>query len=277
MAQTITEINPDTGAASTFATAPGEPWGLTAGPDGRFYVACGRYPDSGPADLVEVVGPDGGQAQQFNVGGSMMGPNDLVFDQDGKLFVVSYYDSKVSEFDGTTGEFIASFQPYGNTEGTAGITARADGGIAGYRGTTNRSGGAETPSAVLSGQSADPRSVPTLPLPGVVRSLPVAPAAEVVFSPPGITPSAVLTPSAALLSHDTFVLAPNVSAAFRPPTAGTELWGPLDRPDPARGDTQEFLPEPHPLHPKDVLFAWLGGSSDPVDLRGSTWDDPATL
>jgi hypothetical protein len=126
VAQTITEINPDTGVASTFATGFGEPWGLAAGPDGRFYAASGHYPDSGPSDIVQVVGPDGGPAQQFNVYAPMNGPNDLVFDQDGNLFVVSYYDSKVSEFDGTTGEFMASFQPYGDVAGAAGITAVPD-------------------------------------------------------------------------------------------------------------------------------------------------------
>ncbi|HEV2945758.1 MAG TPA: hypothetical protein VGX70_00185, partial [Gemmataceae bacterium] len=121
-AQTITEINPVTGVASTFATGFGEPAGLTAGSDGRFYAASDSFGDSGPHDIVQVVGANGGVAQQFNVGGSMSGPVDLVFHSNGNLFVVSYYDSKVSEFDGQTGAFIASFQPYGGVVGAGGIT-----------------------------------------------------------------------------------------------------------------------------------------------------------
>jgi hypothetical protein len=158
-----------------------------------------------------------------------------------------------------------------------GLTATTTGSVSVNPSGGGLSGGGNAPSTASSGPSAHPRSVPTLPLPGVAHAHPVAPAAESVFSSPGVIPSAVLTPSAALPSHDAVVLTPNVSTAFRPPTAGTDLWGPLDQPDPAWGYTKAFLPEPDPLLAKDVLFAWLGGLSDPVDLRDSTWDDPATL
>jgi titin len=121
LAQTITEINPNTSVASTFATGFSEMWGLTAGPDGRFYIASGHIGNPGPQNIVQVVGANGGAAQQFNAGGSMNGPNDLVFHSNGNLFVVSVFDSQVSEFDGTTGAFIASFQPYAS-QGAGGIT-----------------------------------------------------------------------------------------------------------------------------------------------------------
>ena len=72
---------------------------VTVGPDGRFYVASGAFGDPGPGKTwSRSLVPEGGAATQFNVGGSMVGPNDLVFDG-GNLFVVSYHDNLVSGFD----------------------------------------------------------------------------------------------------------------------------------------------------------------------------------
>jgi sugar lactone lactonase YvrE len=75
-ANTITELDPTTGSVNTFATGLGEPIGIAAGPDGRYYVAnytyAGIYGGTNP-DTIQVVGPDGGVSSTWNTAGDLHG------------------------------------------------------------------------------------------------------------------------------------------------------------------------------------------------------------
>ena len=105
---TITEVNPTTGAASTFSPGgSGEPFGLVTGPDGRYYVANGSFGNGGAlANTVSVVGASGGTPSLFT--GLGTDGNGLAFDGN-NLFVVSYYTGKLFEIDGSTGTIDNTF------------------------------------------------------------------------------------------------------------------------------------------------------------------------
>jgi streptogramin lyase len=119
---TVTSINTTTGAYSTFATGLGEPVGITAGPDGRYYVGNYTYSYSyggqSPPDTIQVIGANGGVAQTWNSGSNLDGTSYLAFSA-GDLFVTSYYNNQVVAFDGTTGAYISSFAGPSGTEGIA--------------------------------------------------------------------------------------------------------------------------------------------------------------
>lgn len=106
-ANTLTQLDPVSGAFATFATGLGEPVGIAAGPDGRYYVAnytfANGYGGSHP-DTVQVVDRSGGASTTWNVGGALHGATYLAFHDDG-LYVTSYYNGTVQVFNAATGTF----------------------------------------------------------------------------------------------------------------------------------------------------------------------------
>ena len=123
-ANTVTKINVADGSFSTFATGLGEPIGITAGPDGKYYVAnysfANQYGGTNP-DTVQVIDATGGVSSTWNHGGDLSGASYLTW-SGGDLFVTSYYNNTVQVFDGATGNSLGGFSVPG---GTSGITVWA--------------------------------------------------------------------------------------------------------------------------------------------------------
>jgi RHS repeat-associated protein len=122
---TITELNTTTGGFSTFATGLGEPVGIKAGPDGRYYVTNYTYATvfggTNP-DTVQVIPANGGVSQTFATGTD--GASYLLF-TDNKLFVTSFYDSRVYSFAPGTGQGLGSFAIPVATREVSGIGVRS--------------------------------------------------------------------------------------------------------------------------------------------------------
>src|SRR5262249_5798834 len=95
---TVAELDLTSGAITTFATNLSEPFGMTVGPDGRYYFAnyhfATGYGGFDP-DSIYVVDPDGGVAERWNTSqGDLNGAVFPIF-ADGDLFVNSYYNNRV--------------------------------------------------------------------------------------------------------------------------------------------------------------------------------------
>src|SRR5919201_5472155 len=89
------------GAVETFATTGGSPWGAVLGSDGAVYVTQGgNVPGSGDTSAIsgiQRVNPDGSvELLRSEVADkTLIGPNDLAFGPDGRL----YFTDSGSEFD----------------------------------------------------------------------------------------------------------------------------------------------------------------------------------
>ena len=108
---TVTDLDPSNGSFTTFATGLGEPVGIIAGPDGRYYLANSTFANSyGGAnpDTIQVVGASGGASSTWNRGGGLYGASYLAF-AGNQLFVTSFLNGTVQVFDGTTGASLGAF------------------------------------------------------------------------------------------------------------------------------------------------------------------------
>jgi gluconolactonase len=95
------------GEMATFARTGGSPWGAVLGSDGAVYVTQGgNVPGSGDTSAVsgiQRVSGDGGQVELLCseiAGKALIGPNDLAFGPDGRLWFTdsgSEYDDRFDE------------------------------------------------------------------------------------------------------------------------------------------------------------------------------------
>src|SRR5262249_10869950 len=121
---TITELDPTTGTATTFGSGLGAPVGITVGPDGRYYVANLTFATLfGGTDphTVQVMPSNGGTSQARATG--THGATFLAF-VDNNLYVTSFYDSQVYSFAGDTGQPAGSFAVPVGTREVLGLTVR---------------------------------------------------------------------------------------------------------------------------------------------------------
>ena len=107
-ANSVTAIDPNTGAWSTFATGLGEPEGITAGPDGKFYVANFTYSYSfggqSPPDTIQVIGANGGVSSTWSSGGTINGAVELAAGFN-RMYVTNIYSHQVEAFNFETGQY----------------------------------------------------------------------------------------------------------------------------------------------------------------------------
>ncbi len=108
----VTQLDPNTGLTSPFATLNHVPRGITTGPDGRFYVTepLGLDGGPGPDNTIEVIGPNGGPATRWSMGG-LVGYYSVI--SDGSLYASGNgYPGDipgVNVFDFATGQYERSF------------------------------------------------------------------------------------------------------------------------------------------------------------------------
>lgn len=119
---TITELDPASGNATTFATGLGEPIGIARGPDGRYYIGnftfATSYGGTNP-DTIQVIPAGGGTSSAtWNVGGNLDGTTYLAFGA-GTLYVASFYNKTVQMFDVVSGASSGQFNALGNANGIA--------------------------------------------------------------------------------------------------------------------------------------------------------------
>jgi gluconolactonase len=95
----------ESGSVSTYARTGGSPWGAILGEDGAIYVTQGgNVPGSGDSSAVsgiQRVSPDGTVELLFSevAGYRLVGPNDLAFGPDGRLYFTESGSEQDFRFD----------------------------------------------------------------------------------------------------------------------------------------------------------------------------------